>query len=59
MCDDVVALELALLSPEYKPLEFLGHNISGDGIRPLPSKVDVINRFPRPTTVKQLQEFLG
>ena len=40
-------------------VEFLGHNISGDGIRPLPSKVDAINRFPRPTTVKQLQEFLG
>ena len=40
-------------------VEFLGHNISGDGIRPLASKIDAINRFPRPTTVKQLQEFLG
>ena len=40
-------------------VEFLGHDISGDGIRPLPSKVDAVNRFPRPTTVKQLQEFLG
>ena len=39
--------------------EFLDHDISGDGIRPLPSKVDAVNRFPRPTTVKQLQEFLG
>ena len=40
-------------------VEFLGHNISGDGIRPLLSKVDAVNRFPRPSTVKQLQEFLG
>ena len=35
------------------------HDISGDGIRPLPSKVDAVNKFPKPTTVKQLQEFLG
>ena len=40
-------------------VEVLGHDISGDGIRPLPSRVDAVNRFPRPTTVKQLQEFLG
>ena len=40
-------------------IEFLGHDISGDGIRPLSSKVEAVNRFPRPTTVKQLQEFLG
>ena len=31
----------------------------GDGIRPLPSKVDAVNGFPKPTTAKQLQEFLG
>ena len=40
-------------------IEFLGHDISGDGIRPLSSKVEAVNRFSRPTTVKQLQEFLG
>ena len=40
-------------------VEFLGHDISGASIQPLPSKVDAVNRFPRPTTVKQLQEFLG
>ena len=37
----------------------MSHDISGDGIRPLPSKVEAVSRFPRPTTVKQLQEFLG
>ena len=40
-------------------IDFLGHDISGDGIRPLPSKVDAVSKFPKPTTVKQLQEFLG
>ena len=40
-------------------IDFLGHDISGDGIGPLPSKVDAVNKFPKPTTVKQLQEFLG
>ena len=40
-------------------IDFLIHDISGDGVRPLPSKVDAVNKFPKPTTVKQLQEFLG
>ena len=40
-------------------IDFLSHDISGDGIRPLPSKVDAVSKFPKPTTVKQLQEFLG
>ena len=40
-------------------IDFLPHDISGDGIRPLPSKVNAVNKFPKPTTVKQLQEFLG
>ena len=29
------------------------------GVFPLPEKVDAIHSFPRPTTVKQLQEYLG
>ena len=40
-------------------VDFLGHEISGDSIRPLASKVDAVSKFPKPTTVKQLQEFLG
>ena len=40
-------------------IDFLGHDISGDGTTPLPSKMDTVNKFPKPTTVKQLQEFLG
>jgi len=40
-------------------VEFLGYVVSGDGIRPPLEKVDAINKFPRPTTIKGVQEFLG
>ena len=40
-------------------IEFLGHTISSDGVTPLPAKVEAIRRFPTPTTIKALQEFIG
>ncbi|ROT85275.1 hypothetical protein C7M84_018262 [Penaeus vannamei] len=40
-------------------VEFLGHKISPTGVSPLPSKVDAVSRFPPPTTIKGLQEFVG
>nr|VZI41582.1 unnamed protein product [Spirometra erinaceieuropaei] len=40
-------------------LEFLGHLIHSNGIRPLPSKVAAIRDFPPPTSKRQLQRFLG
>ena len=40
-------------------LEFLGHHVSSEGIRPLDSKVDAIRQFPRPSTARQLREFVG
>ncbi|BHF83514.1 hypothetical protein SprV_0902665700 [Sparganum proliferum] len=40
-------------------LEFLGHLIVSNGIRPLPSKVAAIPDFPPPTSKRQLQRFLG
>ena len=42
-----------------KEIDFLGHHITSDGIFPLADKVQVILDFPRPTTTKGLQEFLG
>jgi hypothetical protein len=39
--------------------EFLGHRISSAGTSLLPSQVSAIADFPRPTTVRQLQAFLG
>lgn len=40
-------------------LEFLGHIISKDGILPSQEKVEAIKTFPKPTTVRQIQRFLG
>jgi len=40
-------------------LEYLGHRISVAGVLPLPAHVAAIQDFPRPSTVKELQAFLG
>ena len=40
-------------------LEFLGYTVDENGISPLPEKVEVIRATTPPTTVKELQRFLG
>ena len=40
-------------------VSFLGHHITSSGIEPLASKIHAIQVFPKPKTVKQLQEFIG
>ncbi|XP_059096674.1 uncharacterized protein LOC131891166 [Tigriopus californicus] len=40
-------------------LTFLGHLVNGSGASPLPSKVAAIRDFPKPSTVRSLQEFIG
>ncbi|CAI2734883.1 unnamed protein product [Schistosoma spindalis] len=40
-------------------LEFLGHYINSQGIKPLPEKVEGIISYPEPTSVKSLRRFLG
>ena len=40
-------------------LQFLGHIISSEGIRPSDTKVSAIREFPRPSSQRQLREFLG
>ena len=41
-----------------REFEFLGHRISGRGISPLPGKVEAVQRFERPHTVRSPQRFL-
>lgn len=38
---------------------YLGHIISKDGIKVDPKKTECLNNFPRPSTVVELQRFLG
>ncbi|CAK1591368.1 unnamed protein product [Parnassius mnemosyne] len=40
-------------------LEFLGYEVSSEGVRPLDRKVQAIVSYPRPETVEQLRRFLG
>ncbi|BHF82909.1 hypothetical protein SprV_0802604800 [Sparganum proliferum] len=40
-------------------LDFLGHHVDAQGLRPLSSKVEAIRYFPPPTSKRQLQRFLG
>ena len=42
-----------------RQLQFLGHQIDSQGIRPLPDKVKVVMEFPRPANARKLREFLG
>jgi hypothetical protein len=40
-------------------LDFLGYNISANGITPLENKVCIIYNFPKPIHQRKLREFLG
>ena len=40
-------------------IQFLGHDVGPEGTAPLPHKVTAVQDFPRPTTEKQLQRFIG
>ena len=42
-----------------KEIAFLGHQVSAAGIVPSQEKVRAIRDFPKPSSVKSLQEFLG
>ena len=40
-------------------IQYLGHLISGEGIKPLPEKLESIKEMPPPTTPKKVKQFLG
>ena len=42
-----------------KELEFLGHIISEDGVKPDPDKVSAVKNQPVPNNLKELRQFLG
>lgn len=42
-----------------KEIQFLGHIVSEKGIKPVPQKVEAILQTPKPTTAKQLRQYLG
>ncbi|GFU14627.1 retrovirus-related Pol polyprotein from transposon 297 [Trichonephila clavipes] len=42
-----------------KRIEFLGHIVESGTIKPSPTKTLAVRKFPDPTTIKQVQSFLG
>ena len=42
-----------------KEVLFLGHIVGVNGIRPNPKLIDAVKKWVEPTTVKQVQQFLG
>jgi hypothetical protein len=42
-----------------REVQFFGHHVTSEGIRPLPDRVAAVWNHPKPSTVKQLQAFLG
>lgn len=38
---------------------FVGHSVSANGIRPLPERVEAVQNYQRPATVKELKSFLA
>jgi Reverse transcriptase (RNA-dependent DNA polymerase) len=52
-------LKLSKCKVLQEQVEYLGHLVSEDGIRMIPSYVDKILSWPLPQTGKQLKQFLG
>ena len=40
-------------------INFLGHYMDKHGIRPAENKISSINNYPKPSTIKELQKFIG
>lgn len=54
-----ITINIAKCSFGQEKLNFLGHDVSQEGIKPLAEKVQAIVEFPKPETVEQLRRFLG
>ena len=42
-----------------KHIQYLGHIVSGEGLKPVPEKLSSIQQMPCPYTLKEVKQFLG
>ncbi|CAF0975241.1 unnamed protein product [Brachionus calyciflorus] len=54
-----IKIKLGKCVPLAREIKFLGHVISANSIRPDQSKLEAIKNFNLPSTIQQLQSFLG
>ena len=54
-----ITLKLAKCQFVCESIDFIGYNISKDGVKPLSTLTETINSFSRPSSKKELKRFLG
>ena len=54
-----ITLKLAKCQFVCEYIDFIGYNISKDGVKPLSTLTETINSFSRPSSKKELKRFLG
>ena len=54
-----LVLNLSKCNFGLSSVDFLGHLVSSQGIRPLAAKVEALRGHPQPNTVKELQQLMG
>lgn len=54
-----IRLNLSKTKLDRDELEFVGHRISEVGVRPIESRVQLIQEMEKPKTVRQLRRFIG
>ena len=59
LIDGGVKLAIKKCKFAQKSIKFLGFIVSGEGVSPDQAKVDAFLKFPRPTNVKSLQQFIA
>ena len=59
LCEVDLKLKMDKCSFLKKHIQYLGHIVSGDGIKPVPEKLSSIQQMPRPYTPKEVKQFLG
>ena len=57
--DHGLAIHMTKSLFKTQKLDFLGHTVTNKGILPVQDKVKAIEEFPKPSTRKGLQQFLG
>ena len=55
----VLKLKMEKCSFLKRHIQYLGHIVSGDGIKPVPEKLSSIQQIPLPYTPKEVKQFLG
>ena len=57
--DNELTINVKKCEFEKKEMEFLGHHVSSEGIRPLTTKMAAIQEFPEPKNITELRRFMG